>query len=312
MKNYFFINPMAGQGAGINELKAKIESAASILGVENVIYMTKSIGDGEQQARKIAESLNGEEARFFACGGDGTLGEIVNGAVDYPNVIVGCIPNGTGNDTVRNFDNSDKFTDVLAQLEGTPETIDLIKYSGVINGRHQEKYCINMFNIGFDCNVVEMAGRLKKKPMISGSAAYLMAVLGMFLQKKCIDLKLESDGEIILDEEVLLCAIANGSFCGGGMKTSPQSSMSDGCFDINIVNNVTRTEFVKLFPKYQKGTHLSVKGIEKVVRVRKSKNLKLVPKEKNFFLCCDGEIYLAGEILFEIAPGKIRFNVPRG
>lgn len=312
MKYVFFVNPMAGQGDTTSHLIEAIKTAAVHLGVSasTSVYKTKSVGDGKKAATRFAEGLLGEEAKFFACGGDGTLSEIINGVVDFDNVSVGCIPVGTGNDTVRNFPQAGDFMDIEAQMKGTPKPIDLIKYEGVINGTLQARYCVNMFNIGFDCNVVELAGRLKKKPLIAGSTAYLMAVFGMFVEKRGIKLKLVENDETLLDGQVLLCSISNGSFCGGGIKSSPQAAMDDGVFDINIINNVSRTTFLKLFPKYKKGTHLDSKGVEKIVTVRKSTDVKLYPQEKNFFLCADGEIFLAEAIEFSIAPAAISFIVP--
>lgn len=311
MKNIFFVNPTAGQGKGINDLVDKINSISESLYADTEIYITKSVGDGENQARKMAEALNGQEARFYSCGGDGTNSEIINGIIGYDNVSVGCIPIGTGNDTVRNFKDGGNFSDIESQLLGSKKRIDLIKYCGIINGTYQEKYCVNMFNIGFDCNVVELAGRLKLKPMISGSTAYLMAVAGMFIEKKGINLKLIEGEKTIVDGQVLLCAICNGSYCGGGIYSSPQAVMNDGYFDLNIIKNVSRVQFIKLFPKYQKGTHLSLPNIEKTISIKKCKSLKLVPNEKNFFLCADGEINLAEEVEFTIAPNAVNFIVPR-
>lgn len=301
---------MAGQGKGIKELIAEIESASKELNMESEIYITKYIGDGMNKARAIAESLNGEPARFYGCGGDGTNNEIINGAFGFDNIAVGCVPIGTGNDMVRNFPDGGDFLNIKEQLMGAPQKIDLMKYSGIIDGTYQDRYCVNMFNIGFDCNVVELAARLKKKPLIAGSTAYLLAVLGMFIQKKGICLKLTENGETLIDGEVLLCAIANGSYCGGGMYTSPQASLDDGVFDLNVIKNVPRATFLKLFPKYQKGTHLEAPDIDRILDVKKCQSLNLIPREKNFFLCADGEIHLAEEIAIEIAPKALNFIVP--
>lgn len=311
MKHYFFINPMAGQGKGIPELVKEIESAAAELNLDCEIYMTKSVGDGEKQARKIAEQLNGAPARFYACGGDGTNNEIINGAAGFDNIELGCIPIGTGNDMVRNFPGAGDFTSVKSQLLGEVQRIDLMKYSGIINGFYKEAYCVNMFNIGLDCDVVALTARLKKKPFIAGSMAYLLAVGGMFIQKRPINLQLIENDKLIVDGEILLVAIANGSYCGGGMNTSPQSSMTDGVFDINIVKNVSRREFLNLFPKYKAGTHLQVPGIDNFITIKRSSELTLIPKQKNFFICVDGEVNLAEErIKFEIVPGALPFIVP--
>lgn len=214
MKTYFFINPAAGQGKGTERLAEEIRKAASDLQTECEIYFTEGVYDGQKRARKIAEELNGEAARFYACGGDGTLNEIINGAYGFENIETGCIPIGTGNDTVRCFSEAGDFRSVRAQLSGKSVPVDLIRYTGMIEGRKQTRYCINMFNVGFDCNVVELAGRLKKKPLISGSFAYLLAILGMFIKKEGIRLKLTEDEEVLADGEVLLCAVAGGNYCG--------------------------------------------------------------------------------------------------
>ncbi len=321
MKHYFFVNPAAGQGGGTDALIGEIEASCEQLKEEFEIYITCGVGDGERRAREIAErtakevrpeaaeALASGAARFYACGGDGTLNEILCGAVGF-DIPVGCIPTGTGNDMVRNFPDAGKFTDIKAQLKGEAKTIDLIWYAGVMDGVYRERYCANMFNIGFDCNVVELAGRLKKKPLIAGSAAYLLAVLGVFLQKKTIGLRLEEEGRVLLDREVLLCSVANGSFCGGGIHTSPQSDVSDGVFDLNIINDVSRLEFLKLFPKYKAGTHLGVPGIEKVIQVKTCRKLSLTPKEGSFFLCADGEICVAQSVEFEIRPKALPFILP--
>ena len=310
MKYVFIVNPVSGQGKGIKEFLDGIKSIGKKLDLDYEIYLTKSVGDGENFARNRAEALNGDEARFYACGGDGTVNEVINGIIGYGNVAAGCVPLGTGNDLVRNFPQAGDFMDIESQIKGVDKKVDLIKYSGVVNGIQQTRYCANMFNIGFDCNVVELAGRLKKKPMISGSMAYLLAVGGVFARKKTIHLKLTEGDELVLDEDVLLCSVCNGSYCGGGIYGAPQAAVDDGVFDINIINDVTRAQFLQLFPKYKKGTHMEEKGIEKVIRVRKCKTLTLETGTKNFFLCADGEITLAEKIHFEIQPGLLNFIVP--
>lgn len=312
MKNYFFVNPIAGQGKGIDSFVAGIKASAEAVGAGGYteIYITKAVRDCELKAREIAESSAGEFIKMFACGGDGTCNELVNGVIGFDNVSVGCVPIGTGNDTIRSLPGARDFLNIEKQLTGETHKIDLIKYSGIIDGAFQKKYCVNMFNIGFDCNVAALTARLKSKPLIAGSFAYLMAILGTFIKKNGISLKLEENGEILIDGQVLLCAIANGSYCGGGIYSSPQAEISDGIFDINIIQDVSRLTFLKLFPKYQKGTHLEDPRAQKVVSVKKSKSLTLTPAEEKFLLCADGEIYTAEKIDFEIVPEALNFIVP--
>lgn len=310
MTNYFFINPAAGQGKGVQKLTAEIHRAAEALQLPCEIYVTTEPGDGEVAARRTAEALGGSPARFYACGGDGTFNEVVNGVYGFDNIAVGCVPIGTGNDMVRNFPEAGDFLNMKAQLLGEDTRVDLMQYTGIIDGRMQTRYCANMFNVGFDCNVVELASRLKTRPLISGSLAYLLAVLGTFIKKKGISLRLTEGEEVLADGEVLLCAIANGNFCGGGLKTSPHSVVDDGVFDLNIIKNVTRTTFLRLVPKYLKGTHLQVPDIERIITIKKCTNLKLTPKERTFFLCADGEISVAESVEFQLIPKGLPFIVP--
>lgn len=312
MKDVFFINPAAGQGKGLDKLVEAIRAAGDELGREPEIFMTNSVGDGEKKAREIAEALRGEEARFYACGGDGTANEIINGIFGFENVSLGIVPIGTGNDTVRNFSIDTDFFDIKAQMTSESEIIDLMKYDGIIDGRRQVRYAVNMFNIGFDCNVVELAGRLKQKPVLSGSMAYLAAVLGMFIQKKGTSLKVSSEGEVLREGEMLLCAVANGSYCGGGVCSAPQAKMNDGLFDLSIINDVSRGTFLRLFPKYKNGTHFQVKNVDKIIEARALKEVTLEPEgAKDFFLCADGEITLCQRVTITAEPGSLRFIVPK-
>ena len=360
MKYYFFVNPVAGQGKHFAEMTEKIRSAMEELNIprENYgVYKTEAIGDGETKARLLAEKLvldgliyrmesfpeedasltqenfgEGEHtharhsrvcaARFYACGGDGTANEIINGVMGYSGVSVGIIPIGTGNDTVRNFPEAGDFLDIKAQILGSEKSIDVMEYSGIIDGENKTAYCVNMFNIGFDCNVVEMARELKKKPLISGPAAYFLSIFGKFVEKEGVNLKVEeiaSGGERHLLEEgkLLLCAISNGSYCGGGIKSAPQSIVDDGYFDVNMVKDVSRGKFLKFLPAYKKGTHLNKAGVEEILDVRKSKSIVVSPGpdsleegKETFNLCVDGEVFSTTGIEIRIREKALKFILP--
>ncbi|MEG0663138.1 MAG: YegS/Rv2252/BmrU family lipid kinase, partial [Anaerovoracaceae bacterium] len=298
MRHLFIINPAAGQGEAMH-LVEQIHEAMQRLKVNGEFYYTKGRGDGEAFVRKIAEE--GKPVRFYSCGGDGTLNEVVNGAYGYSNAEVGCIPKGTGNDFVRNF--SGEFTDIEAQLQGTSTPCDLIQYT--MGGTR--RCCINMFNIGFDCNVVDLTTRLKKKPFIGGSLAYLLGVAITLIKKKGADLQIFLEEEKLPEEKILLIAVANGCFCGGGVKGVPKASTNDGLMDVSVVRNISRTQFLQLFPRYAKGTHLEHKKIDKIVAYKKCKSLRIVPNGQTMRLAIDGEIVDGGTVEFTMIPGGIKF-----
>ena len=108
MNTVFVVNPMAGQGKKINSFIENIKAVTERLGCAGEIYLTKAVGDATVFVRNYCK--NHGAARFIACGGDGTLGEVVNGAMACENSQVGVIPLGTGNDFCRNFGSENNFS----------------------------------------------------------------------------------------------------------------------------------------------------------------------------------------------------------
>lgn len=312
MKHIFIINPAAGQGKSSEKLTADIRSVCEAAGIDPVLYETKGVGDAEETSRRLASEFSGEPARFYACGGDGTANEVINGIVGFDHVALGIVPIGTGNDTIRNFGITwENFLDISAQLRGEPRPLDLMHYHGVIDGREQSRFAINMFNNGFDCNVVEATGRMKELPLVSGSLAYLLAIFQMFLKKKGISLVIQADGEIVSEGPILLCAVSNGCYCGGGIKSSPQSIMDDGAMDLNIIQNTTRRRFLKLFPSFAKGEHLGRDDIGDLIRMIPCQTVRLLPYDtRDFLFCADGELAHTTGLTIEMRHHALQFIVP--
>ena len=310
-RNIFILNPAAGQGKAV-ELKDDILRAADELSTNVEIYHTKEELYGEVLAIQLAKTATAEKPiRIFACGGDGTLNEILNGIVGYENIEVGVLPLGTGNDFVRNFGDVSDFLNIKNQLVGDSVNTDIIKYRWDKDDYHYERYCINMFNIGFDCNVVDAAAHLKTKPMVSGSMAYLAGVIQMLVKMKGANLRVEFEDGSVYDDKMLLIAIANGCFCGGGVKGVPKAITNDGFMDVSIIKTCSRSKFIRLFPKYMKGTHLLTKDAEDLVIYKKCKTLSLTKKDDLIMFSTDGEITYADSISFEIMPAEIKFIVPK-
>ena len=302
MKTVFIINPKAGQGNGGLAEKIKMTSPVA------EIYITRGVGDAERFVREYCRTNGG--ARFIACGGDGTLNEVLNGAIDCDDAEIGVIPGGTGNDFCRNFKQSGDFCDILSQINGKTVKCDAIRYTTWVDDEIRRGYCVNMFNIGFDCNVADKTAEMKKKPLISGSAAYFLSILVNLIKKKGANLEIELDGEKVHSGPLLLTSVANGSFCGGGIMSNPLASVQDGLININIVNNVSRMKFIGLLPHYMKGDFLSLKNIEKVITSVKCTKATITPLTGTVRFCIDGEIADMGKTEFEIVHNAFDFVIP--
>lgn len=308
MKTVFVVNPQAGQGKNIESLVEAINNTISKTNADAQVYITKAVGDGQAYVKDYCERYGA--ARFIACGGDGTLSEVLNGAACCESAEVGVIPIGTGNDFCRNFGSEYDFANIAHQLTGKSLKCDAIKYTTVVDESVKEGYCINMFNIGFDCNVADMTAHMKKKPFISGSLAYFISILFTLVKKKGADLKIELDGQLRHNGKLLLTSVANGCYCGGGIMSNPLASIKDGLININIIKNVSRLKFIYLLPYYMKGTVLKLPHIDKYITSENCHKITITPNNGNIRICVDGEIIDAGKTSFEIVHNAFNFVVP--
>lgn len=314
MKHIFIMNPLSGRKRSRRHITDAITSACTELGVDYDIYFTKEPLDCKRHARQLCEEADaaGQELRIYGCGGDGTVNELVNGVCGFDNVEIGVIPMGTGNDYIRNYGDVSSFLDIKALITGKSRHSDAIYFCAEYEGNVTEGYCANMFNIGFDCNVVDMTARVKNWPFVGGSLAYLISVAIILIEKKGADLTIKYDDGTVLDSRILLIAIANGCFCGGGVKGVPESVLDDGLMDVSVVKDISRLTFVTLFPSYAKGTHLNKKKIidRNIIRYTKEKALTVTANGESLRLCTDGEITTQKTVRFSIVEDAFRFIVP--
>lgn len=304
MRYLFIVNPAAGNGSfAKRKTDEKIKDAAKKRGVAVEIHYTQKRGDVQNIINGCIREYPGEELAFFACGGDGTLYEVVNGVMatgEAHRLYVGVLPAGTGNDFVRIFSNRDAFFDIDAQLDGTPLSIDLIKCNDV--------YATNMVNIGFDCEVVCKKGEFQKHKFIPKKLAYIFGLVATLIRKPGVSCKIFLDGEKYEEEALLLTTYANGEYCGGGFHSNPESSLVGGYIDTILVKNITRRKFVSIVGKYKKGTHLKY---TQILENKKAKKIDIV-FDGLTNISADGEIICSEELHLEAIDRAIRFIVPAG
>lgn len=300
MKHYFIINPAAGKGTLYKNLDAELRGVCGTLGIDYVIYYTKGIGDAEDYVRREG-SLG--EGRFYACGGDGTLSEVINGANGLAGVSVGVIPIGTGNDFARNFTPHEKFFNIGAQIGGSVRELDLIKYNG--------RYAAVTLNVGFDAEVVMTVAKIKKNRAVPGKLAYMISALYGLIKKHGIRLEASVDGGGFEERDLLLCCVGNSGYCGGGFNSGPRAELSDGLLDVCFVKNVGRIRFLSLLGAYKKGSFLEKRGIGEVIDYVKCRSLEIrLPREHG--ISVDGEIVGSDSLSVAALPGALSFILPEG
>ena len=118
MKTLFITNSYAGsvdRTEPINRSIREFTDSHPDMSIET--YSTQYVGDAEDYADRWCSQNESEDVlKVFACGGDGTINEVLNGVIRHKNVYLGIIPIGTGNDFCRNFPGEALFMDVTAQI----------------------------------------------------------------------------------------------------------------------------------------------------------------------------------------------------
>lgn len=307
MKHIFIINPASGKEKNKESLIESISSACEKKNAEFEIYVTKKPFDAVEYIHSVCSAnTSGEDISFYACGGDGTFCEVVNGvysAENNKNVRVGVMPVGTGNDFVKSFAPSDRFLDVDAQLDAVETEIDLIDCNG---------FCAaNMINIGFDCEVVVKTAQIKRRPFVPAKMAYIFGLVLTLVKKPTVKMKsVKADGAELKENcEYLLTTFANGRFCGGGFNSNPYAELNDGKIDAMYINNIRRTKFLSLVGSYKSGTHICPEN-ESLISNGKSEAIEIEFNSPTN-VCIDGEIKTFDKITLSVKKKALKILVPK-
>jgi diacylglycerol kinase (ATP) len=300
VEHIFVINPAAGASDSTNTIREAIENSAHASSCE--IYRTKGPGDATDfVARKCSQSTG--PLRFYACGGDGTLNEVVNGAVDFPGASVGVFPCGSGNDFVKYYGGAEGFLDVDALVGGDETQIDLIRANG--------KYCVNVLDFGFDIAVLTTMQRVKKKKLLSGRRAYFAGVAKALFSSMKTPCLVAADGERISGESCLLGTVANGTYVGSSFKCAPRSDNSDGILELCLVKPVSRLTFFRLIKYYTRGEHIDNPKFKNCMIYRRARKVE-IEGGRDFAYALDGELVFQNRVCVEIVEKAISFIVPSG
>lgn len=296
MTHLFIINPAAGKRDRTEELTKIIEECAARHGFEYRIAVSKAPGDCRSITREAAES--GREYRIYACGGDGTLNEVVSGAHGYANVAVTNFSGGSGNDFVKVFGDTAPFRDLEQLLDCEETEFDLIRCNDDVS--------LNITSVGFDARVGTEVAAYKRLPLVSGSMAYLLSALVNLIKGVTEHYIVEIEGETIDARHTLVCA-CNGQYYGGGFNPVPEADPCDGKLDVLLVGPVTRMKVLSVIGIYKKGQYAKLPQYIRHIRTDALKIICDKPTPVNL----DGELRMAQTVDIRMSGEKLRFFYPK-
>ncbi|NLJ41305.1 MAG: diacylglycerol kinase family lipid kinase [Clostridiales bacterium] len=280
----FIVNPIAGKGKNpaINAIPV-IEKYCRDRGINFKIKKTSYKGHAIVLAQE-ASSLKSKYDAIISVGGDGTFLEIVNG-LQNTEIPLGIIPSGSGNDFVRSIG-------VPRDIEAALDIIVEKKTRIVDIGHFNNIFFANVASVGFDAEIARDVGKFRK--LFPGGAAYYVAALTKFFTYKFKSTTLTIDGEKH-QFRILLAAIANGNYYGGGMKVNPQGDLNDGYLDIIVITAIPRYKVPLIMTQFVKGTYQKLP----FVKTFRCKEISIESPDE-LIINADGEVFSDVPLAFNV------------
>jgi diacylglycerol kinase (ATP) len=295
----FLVNPASDNGK-TGKRWPELARRASALGLTGETLFSERPGHLIELARGAVD--NGAKL-VVAVGGDGTLNEVVNGIAGR-DVDLATIPLGTGMDFVRTYGIPTKFEDaVRVALTGNPRTIDAghVKYR-TWAGDEAERWFANVGSVGMSGAVAQRANGMSKA--LGGKVTFFYALTRVFLEWQNTEVTVRTD-ETERHGRMHDVIVANGNWHGGGMKLAPDAAPDDGAFDVVLIGDVSKVDFLTTAPKLYKGAHVHHPKVE----VLRAKHVE-VDAPETLPIELEGEQVGTTPVTFDVVPGALRVRVP--
>ncbi len=302
MKHLFIINPASGK-MPVEERRRLIDGAVETLPEalrKDAVFETYiTTGPKDATVRTRSEGERGGSLRVYACGGDGTLNECVNGAAEIKNVAVTSYPCGTGNDFVKMFgEEKVRFSDLSELIRGEVRPLDVINCNG--------RYAINICSVGVDARVGTDVHKYTELPLVGGAGAYVVSTAANFIKGLGCRMSVSADGFSAGPELNMVCC-CNGRFYGGGFNPTNDARPDDGLMDCIIVSGVTRLKFPGVILGYAKAKYKKYPQYITCVRTREL----VIDARDAEVINIDGEAEYGKHIVLRLIPAGVNFIVPR-
>ena len=138
----------------------------------------------------------------------------------------------------------------------------------------------------------------------AGRAGYLLTTLSELRRYSNQRITLAIDG-VPSAHDVLLVAIANGAYYGGGMRIAPEARPDDGLLDVCVVADISRLTAIRQLPNLYRGTHVH----HPQVSMRTGRSVE-VDGEATTRVHLDGEPFGTLPLHVSLAPAALEVAVP--
>lgn len=244
----FIVNPSANRSKALKQV-GWLRNAVKEHWPGSRIVISKKAGDLARIGRD--EAAKGHPV--IACGGDGSINELINGVAGM-DTVVGVLPMGSGNDFAKSMGiplKKDAALRALRSADAAP--IDLIRYDTNRGGG----LCDNTLGIGFDGWANFHA---HQNTVFKGTLQYLYATVKTAFTFKAVPMRLTLD-ELEITGDFLMVTLCNGTTEGGNFKVAPMADPTDGWMDVVILGPLSIPGLFVRLPFFLTGSQFRFKDI---------------------------------------------------
>jgi YegS/Rv2252/BmrU family lipid kinase len=298
------VNPRSGGGISDKQWAQMVAPLTDGLGPFDV-RRTERAGDGRRLALDEAAAGRG---LIVALGGDGTISEVADGIIASGlRAELGVVNRGTGGDLRRTLGLPKDLAEGARRVRETPaRTIDVGRATCVgADGAPVTRHFINVASFGLSAAVAGRANASNKR--LGPQVAFLGALVRTLVTYDNVDVTLAIDGGEPSRHRLLLGAIGNARFFGGGMKICPEAELTDGLFDVVTVGDLGKLAVMLKTNRLYDGSHLSMKEVAST-RARRVEIRPVEASETRIHVEMDGESPGFLPATFEMVPAALRLR----
>lgn len=294
-----------GKSAGSPALREAVNEQRQA-GMQITVRATWEGGDAADIA-ELSDAMG--VTHVIACGGDGTVSEVMNGLMRLPHdrrPVLGIVPLGSANDFATSVGlplEPGAALAVARTLRAYP--IDVVRVTAGSEDESSTSYYINMTTGGFGAEITSSTPKTLKR-LLGGGAYSLMGALKAWRHRSY-------RGTLHWDEKeeiasLLLLALGNGRQSGGGQVLGPRAKLDDGRLDVLLVKDFSSvTELTKLISELQSFPYEG-----RFVRYFTTTQLKVTTQagDPPWPLTLDGEARFYDHFCAEVVPLALRVLLP--
>lgn len=252
------VNPVAG-GGRMRRQWPQIEQALKQQFGSIRVEESSATGDAIAMARMLA--LTGSTL-IIAAGGDGTIGEVVDGMLGARDELgsvpeLGIVPVGTGSDLARCLGLSTSIEGVAQRIASArPRLIDAGRVGYIDDhGALASRHFVNIASFGISGPIARAVNGAKSGGGMSGMSVFLWHTVKEIIRYQPQALRVSVDGKVEYEGSAALVAVANGRYFGGGMLIAPDAEQDDGLAEIVVIKGQSKFSMLRDLRLVYSGAH---------------------------------------------------------